>query len=65
MPARDSIVAELAATTAFTGATGTFGFDAAGDTTLRLLSIFTPAGASPRAGWTWVETVDYSATLPY
>lgn len=65
MPARDSIVAELAATTAFSGATGSFGFDAAGDTTLRLLSIFTPAGTNPRDGWTWVDTVDYSATLPY
>lgn len=65
MPARDSIVAELAATTAFSGATGTFGFDASGDTTLRLLSVFTPAGTNPRAGWTWVETVDYSAALPY
>jgi branched-chain amino acid transport system substrate-binding protein len=65
MPARDSIVAELAATTAFSGATGTFGFDAAGDTTLRLLSVFTPAGTDPRAGWNWVDTVDYSAALPY
>jgi branched-chain amino acid transport system substrate-binding protein len=65
MPARDSIVAELAATTTFSGGTGTFGFDAAGDTTLRLLSVFTPAAANPRAGWTWVATLDYSAALPY
>ena len=65
MPARDSIVAELAATTAFSGATGVFGFDAAGDTTLRLLSIFEPAGPNPLSGWNWVDTVDYSAALPY
>jgi branched-chain amino acid transport system substrate-binding protein len=64
-PARDSIVAELAATTAFSGATGVFGFDAAGDTTSRLLSIFEPVGPDPLSGWKWVETVDYSATLPY
>jgi len=65
MPARDSIVAELAATTGFRGAIGTFGFDAAGDSTLRLLSVVTPGGMKSQSGWTWVETVDYSATLPY
>jgi branched-chain amino acid transport system substrate-binding protein len=65
LPARDSIVAELAATTAFSGATGVFGFDSEGDTTLRLLSIFEPAGPDPRTGWKWVGTVDYSAALPY
>ncbi len=65
MPARDSLVAELAATTAFSGATGVFGFDAEGDTTLRLLSIFEPARPDPLAGWAWVATLDYSAALPY
>jgi branched-chain amino acid transport system substrate-binding protein len=65
MPARDSVVAELAATTAFSGATGTFGFDAQGDTTLRLVSIFRPVSSDPDAGWSWVATLDYSATLPY
>jgi hypothetical protein len=65
MPARDSVVRELAATTAFSGVTGTLGFDAEGDSTLRLLSIFKPAGADPRDAWSWVDTVDYSAALPY
>ncbi len=64
-PARDSIVAELAATTAFPGVTGTFGFDSAGDTTRRVVSIFESAGPDPRAAWTWIEGIDYSATLPY
>jgi branched-chain amino acid transport system substrate-binding protein len=65
MPARDSVVAELAATRAYSGATGVFGFDPAGDTTLRLLSIFRPAGPDLDAGWNWLATVDYSAALPY
>ena len=65
MPARDSVVAELAATTAFKGATGVFGFDPAGDTTLRVLSIFRPSGTDPDAAWTWVTGIDYSAALPY
>ena len=65
MPARDSVVAELASTTAFSGATGVFGFDSAGDTTLRLLSIFRPSSPDPDGGWTWVSAVDYSTALPY
>ena len=65
LPARDSVVAELAATRAYSGATGVFGFDPEGDTTLRLLSIFRPAAADLDAGWTWLATADYSAALPY
>jgi len=65
MPARDSVVAELAATRAYSGATGVFGFDPEGDTTLRLVSIFRPAGPDLDAGWQWVTSVDYSAALPY
>src|SRR6202521_1410078 len=65
LPARDSVVAELAATRAYSGTTGVFGFDPEGDTTLRLVSIFRPAGADLDAGWTWLGTVDYSTALPY
>lgn len=65
LPARDSVVAELAATTSYSGATGVFGFDRAGDTTLRLVSIFRPAGPDLDAGWTWIATMDYSTALPY
>ncbi len=65
MPARDSVVAELAATTDFSGATGKLGFDPQGDTTQRIVSIFRPAGSDPDALWTWVATQDYSAALPY
>jgi hypothetical protein len=42
-----------------------FGFDADGDTTLKLISIFQPAGTDPRLGWKWVDTISYTATLPY
>lgn len=65
MPARDSVVAELAATTAFSGASGKFGFDPQGDTTLRIVSIFRPASSDPKAAWAWAATEDYSAALPY
>ncbi len=65
LPARDSIISELGATRSYTGATGAFGFDAEGDSTLRLVSVFESAGSDPRATWTWIGAVDYSTTLPY
>ena len=37
IPFRDTVVNQLAATTAYTGATGVFGFDPDGDTTLRMV----------------------------
>jgi branched-chain amino acid transport system substrate-binding protein len=64
-PVRAAVVAQLAATTAYQGATGTLGFDGAGDSTMRVLSIYEPAAADPRAGWNWVRAVDYTAALPY
>ncbi|HXC75777.1 MAG TPA: branched-chain amino acid ABC transporter substrate-binding protein [Candidatus Acidoferrum sp.] len=65
LPSRADIVARLAATTVFTGVTGTFGFDSAGDTTSRIVSIFEAQSSDPAAPWPWVGAVDYSAKLPY
>ena len=64
-PFRDTVVSQLAATTAFSGATGVFGFDSDGDTTQRLVSLFKPGGTDPRSGWKWVDTVSYTTALPY
>jgi branched-chain amino acid transport system substrate-binding protein len=65
IPFRDTIVSQLAATTEFTGATGIFGFDKDGDTTLRMVSIFKPGGNDVRSAWKWVDTISYTKTLPY
>src|SRR6202011_555867 len=65
LPARDSVVTEMAATTAFPGATGTFGFDTAGDTSLRVVSVFESRSSDPAKPWPWVAAVDYTAALPY
>lgn len=65
LPSRDAVVAQLAATTAFSGASGTIGFDAAGDTTVRLVSVFESRSADPAAPWSFVTAIDYSAALPY
>jgi branched-chain amino acid transport system substrate-binding protein len=64
-PARAEVVAQLASTKAFQGATGTFGFDADGDTTLRVVSIFEATSPDPAAQWRWMGAVDYTAKLPY
>ena len=65
LPAREDVVAKLAATAAFQGAAGTFGFDAAGDSTHRVVSIFEATGSDPAAPWRYASAVDYSAKLPY
>jgi branched-chain amino acid transport system substrate-binding protein len=65
LPARSDVVTKLAATTAFAGVTGTFGFDAAGDTTHRIVSVYAARGSDPAAAWPWVGAIDYSAKLPY
>lgn len=65
LPARADVVTKLAATTAFAGVTGTLGFDAAGDTTHRIVSIYESQSSDPAAAWQWVGAVDYSARLPY
>ena len=64
-PARADVVAQLASTKDFQGATGKFGFDADGDTTLRVVSIFQATSSDPAARWRWMGVVDYTAKLPY
>jgi branched-chain amino acid transport system substrate-binding protein len=65
LPSRSSVVKHLSETADFAGATGTLGFDKAGDTTNRVVTIFQPAAADPRGPWKYVDSVDYSAALPY
>ena len=65
LPARASVSSELARTAGLAGLTGSLGFDAQGDTTNRFVSIFEASGADPRAPWKLVDSVDYSAHLPY
>src|SRR5216683_1344362 len=62
VPARDTVVGQVAATWGFAGASGTFGFDGAGDTTLRVLSVFESRTSDPALPWSFVRAEDYSAT---
>jgi branched-chain amino acid transport system substrate-binding protein len=65
LPPRGNVLSQLSITADFPGVTGTIGFDPAGDTTQRIVSVFEPGGADPRAPWKLVDAVDYSKTLPY
>jgi branched-chain amino acid transport system substrate-binding protein len=65
LPARQDVVAQLAATQAFPGVTGPFGFDADGDTTHRVVSVFESTSSDPATPWSWAGALDYSAKLPY
>jgi branched-chain amino acid transport system substrate-binding protein len=65
LPSRSAVLKQLSATADFAGTTGTLGFDKAGDTTNRVVSIFQPATVDPRGPWKFVDSVDYSAALPY
>jgi branched-chain amino acid transport system substrate-binding protein len=65
LPVRGNVISQLSATSGFVGATGTIGFDAAGDTTNRVLSVTASTGDDPAAPWELAGVVDYSATLPF
>jgi len=65
IPPRGNVVSQLTATAAFSGATGTFAFDTAGDTTHRVLSVFEATSADPKLPWKFAQAVDYSTTPPY
>jgi branched-chain amino acid transport system substrate-binding protein len=65
LPDRGAITALVAETSGLAGATGNLGFDLAGDTTNRVVSVVEATGSDPRAPWKPVDAVDYSVRLPY
>jgi branched-chain amino acid transport system substrate-binding protein len=64
-PSRDGVLSALRSTTSYAGVLGTFGFDADGDSTLRVVSVYKSPGADPAAAWSESKAVDYSGALPY
>src|SRR5581483_1013112 len=65
LPARGSVVSQLSATSDYTGVTGLLGFDAAGDTTRRVVSVYESPSGDPKAPWKLAGQIDYSSALPY
>jgi len=64
LPVRGNVVSQLSAAD-LAGATGTIGFDSAGDTVNRIVSIYEPSAGDPGATWRHVDSVDYRTTPPY
>ena len=64
VPVRGNVVSQLSAVQQFEGVTGRIGFDAAGDSTQRGLSVLEPAGADANLAWRPVATIDYSSAPP-
>jgi branched-chain amino acid transport system substrate-binding protein len=63
MPTRDAVRAEVAKTSNFAGATGTITFDANGDTSAKIVSIYqSPTSGKPDDDWGWVSAVDFGKT---
>jgi branched-chain amino acid transport system substrate-binding protein len=58
LPARQAVTEGV-------GADKTVGFDAAGDTTHRVVSIYEATSSDPATPWRYAGAVDYSAKLPY
>lgn len=65
LPARGNVISQLSSTSGFAGATGVLGFDANGDTTHRVLTVFESPASGVDAGWTAAGRIDYSSALPY
>jgi branched-chain amino acid transport system substrate-binding protein len=63
LPARLAVAENVALTSA--APDHPFGFDRAGDSLQRVVSIFEATSADPAAAWHWAGAVDYSQKLPY
>ena len=64
-PPRGNVISQLSATRDFDGVTGVFGFDAGGDSTRRVLTVYESLAEAPRGPWKRVSSVDYTGALPY
>jgi branched-chain amino acid transport system substrate-binding protein len=63
MPTRDQVRIEVAKTSNFAGATGTITFDANGDTSAKIVSIYqSPTSGKSDDDWAWVSAVDFGKT---
>jgi len=65
LPARGNVISQLSTTSGFAGATGVFGFDARGDTTHRVITVYGSPQPGANGPWRAAGTVDYSSALPY
>jgi branched-chain amino acid transport system substrate-binding protein len=58
MPTREAVRAEVAKTSGFVGALGSTSFDANGDTSQKIISIYQATGTP--VDWVWVKQINYA-----
>ena len=58
MPSREQVRAEVAKTSDFVGALGKTSFDANGDTSQKIISIYQAKGTP--VDWVWVKQINYA-----
>jgi branched-chain amino acid transport system substrate-binding protein len=62
MPTRDAVRAAIAATQGYSGVTGTIGFDAAGDNSAKIVSLYEDKSTDPTADWAYIKAYDFLKT---
>jgi branched-chain amino acid transport system substrate-binding protein len=60
MPTRDAVRAAVAATSGYAGVTGTIGFNAAGDNSAEIVSLYEDKSTDPTAQWAYIRAYDFN-----
>jgi branched-chain amino acid transport system substrate-binding protein len=60
MPTRDAVRAQVAATAGYAGVTGTIGFNAAGDNSAEIVSLYEDKSTDPNADWAYIKAYDFN-----
>jgi branched-chain amino acid transport system substrate-binding protein len=60
MPTREAVRAEIAKTSGYAGVTGTVGFDANGDDSAKIVSLYEDKSSDPNADWAYIRAYDFN-----
>ena len=60
MPTREAVRAAVAATSGYAGVTGTIGFNAAGDNSAEIVSLYEDKSTDPHANWPFIRAYDFN-----
>jgi branched-chain amino acid transport system substrate-binding protein len=60
LPTRDAVRAAVAGTSGYAGVTGTIGFNAAGDNSAEIVSLYEDKSTDPTAQWAYIRAYDFN-----
>jgi branched-chain amino acid transport system substrate-binding protein len=60
MPTREQVRAQVATTSGYAGVTGTIGFNAAGDNSAAIVSLYEDKSTDPAAAWVYIRNYDFN-----